>query len=229
MANTATRLALAGAALLGSAALVLAHGDVTPQAVDTAGLPGLGEEWLIENPYRALDAQTVETAIAIGASGYSQNCARCHGLGAVSGGLAPDLRHLEAEEYGDEWYVERFRHGYTQGGATKMPAFGELLGQEAAWAIRTYVETRPDDAAVDAASDDLEAIRDELEAASSGGALDEAATRARLEEIAGGIETLSGSPHVDSVAHRAAALLDGTPESYGEAAQVLTVGLSAAR
>ena len=41
-------------------------------------------------------------------------------------------------------------HGYTQNGITKMPAFGELLGQEAAWAIRTYIETRPDDGALGA-------------------------------------------------------------------------------
>lgn len=224
-----TRSVLAGAVLLGTAALVNAHGDVAPQPVDTGTLPEVGEEWLIDNPYRGMGDEVMAEAIEIGASGYSQNCARCHGLGVVSGGLAPDLRYLEAEEYGDEWYMERVRHGYTQGGATKMPAFDEILSQEAAWAIRTYIETRPDDAAVTAASDDLKAIRDELQAAASGGALDEAATRARLEEIAGGIETLSGSPVADSVAHRAAALLDGTPGSYDEAAEVLTVGLSAAQ
>jgi cytochrome c-550 PedF len=229
MAITATRLGLAGAVLLGTAALVSAHGDVAPQPVDTGTLPEVGEEWLLENPYRGMGDDVMAEAIEIGASGYSQNCARCHGLGAVSGGLAPDLRYLEAEEYGDEWYAERFRNGYTQGGATKMPAFEEVLTQEAAWAIRTYVETRPDDAAVTAASGDLKAIRDELQAAAGGGALDEAVTKARLEEIAGGIETLSGSPMSDSVAHRAAALLDGTSASYERAAEVLTVGLSAAQ
>ena len=229
MAIASIRLPLAGAALLGTAALANAHGDVAPQPVDTGGLPEIGEEWAIENPYRGMGDEVMAEAIEIGSSGYNQNCARCHGLGVVSGGLAPDLRSLEAEEYGDEWYVERFRHGYTQGGATKMPAFGELLGQEAAWAIRTYIETRPDDAAVDAASDELKAIRDELEAAAGGGSLDEPATKARLLEIASGIETLSGSPLADSVAHRAAGLLDGTPRSYEEAAEVLTVGLSAAK
>ena len=62
----------------------------------------------------------------------------------MSGGLAPDLRYIEAEEYGDELFMERYRKGYTQNGITKMPAFGDLLGQKTAWAIRTYVETRPD-------------------------------------------------------------------------------------
>ena len=30
---------------------VMAHGDVTPQNVDVAGLKPLGEEWLDSNPY----------------------------------------------------------------------------------------------------------------------------------------------------------------------------------
>ena len=59
---------VAGAALAGSiafvAGVVLAHGDVAPQGVDTSGLPSLeGEEHYV-NPYRDTDAY--ETAIKIG-------------------------------------------------------------------------------------------------------------------------------------------------------------------
>ncbi|MFX8274153.1 hypothetical protein ABTL44_19215, partial [Acinetobacter baumannii] len=54
-----------------------AHGDVTPQAVDTSSLPQLGEGWRPENPYRGNEA-----AIKIGTSAFNQNCARCHGLEA---------------------------------------------------------------------------------------------------------------------------------------------------
>jgi len=214
-----------GLALVGT--MALAHGDAAPQAVDTEGLPEVGEEWLIENPYRMTEVSTEvwQRALEIGASGYNQNCARCHGLEAVSGGLAPDLRYLEAEEYGDEWYVERFRHGYTQNGTTKMPAFGELLGQEAAWAIRTYIETRPDGDDIAAVSSELKEIRDTLEA----GGGDVGALRARLREIAGGIGTLSGAPVADSVAFRAANLLEQDPSAKQKAAEVLTVGLSAAQ
>ena len=215
-----------------AAAAALAHGDVAPQAVDTTGLPETGEEWLTENPYRAeaVGEETWALAVEIGASGYNQNCARCHGLEVVSGGLAPDLRFLEAEEYGDEWYVERFVSGYTQNGVTKMPAFGELLGQDAAWAIRTYIETRPDGDAMEEVADELKSLRDELAgyAADASGA-DADAIRARLSEIAGGIETLSGAPVADSVAYRAANLIDGTPEAYKSAAETLTIGLSAAQ
>ena len=49
-------------------------------------------------------------AIEIDASGYNQNCARCHGLESVSGGIAPDLRLLEEDYDGDEWYRERVRN-----------------------------------------------------------------------------------------------------------------------
>ena len=221
---------LASGVVLATSLIVHAHGDVNPQPVDTAGLPDVGEEWLIENPYRADSAgeDVWLKAIEIGASGYNQNCARCHGLEVVSGGLAPDLRYLEAEEYGDEWYMERYRFGYTQNGTTKMPAFGELLGQEAAWAIRTYIETRPDGDAMEEVSDELKALRDQLAGFADGaGGADPDALKSRLGEIAGSIETLSGAPIADSVAYRAAKQIDGTPEGYKTAAETLTIGLSA--
>lgn len=220
------RITLLGALTAGT--MAMAHGDVAPQPINTDVLPDVGEEWLTENPYRAEEVgeETWAAAIKIGDSGYNQNCARCHGLGAVSGGLAPDLRYLEAEEFGDEWYVERFQVGYTQNGITKMPAFGELLGQKAAWAIRTYIETRPDDGALDDYSDRLKEIRDELAGMSAGD--DASALQAELSEIAGNIETASGAPVADSIAMRAANLLAGDTPEYAEAAEQLTIGLSAA-
>ena len=118
---------------------MLAHGDVTPQPVDTTGLEPLGPDWRTTNPYRGN-----ELALKIGSSGFNQNCARCHGLQAVSGGIAPDLRYLDKAEAGDEWFINRIRHGYTQNGMTKMPAFEGVLSQEAMWAIRTYLDSRYD-------------------------------------------------------------------------------------
>ena len=216
------------------------HGDVAPQPVDTEGLPASGDEWLEENPYRAETAgeEVWAKAIEIGASGYNQNCARCHGLEVVSGGLAPDLRYLEANYDGDEWYVERYRYGKTQNGVTKMPAFGELLGQDAAWAIRTYVETRPDDGALDEYSDALKDIRDALytsaEALEDGAEYSSVADeikahRDALNEISLKIETGSGAPVAESAVSRAYAALDGSVAGVKTAAENLTVGLSAAR
>lgn len=225
------RLPLAAAAMIAATtSLALAHGDVTPQPVNTDALPDVGEEWLSENPYRNAGPEVWQTAVDIGSSGFNQNCARCHGLGAVSGGLAPDLRFLEAEEYGDEWFVERFQTGYTQDGVTKMPAFGELLGQKAAWAIRTYIETRPADGALDEATPRLLEIRDELAALAAGEAAadDAAALQGELATIAAAVETSSGAPVADSAASRAAALLQGDTPNYHAAAEALTVGLSAA-
>ncbi|MEL6680660.1 MAG: cytochrome c-550 PedF, partial [Pseudomonadota bacterium] len=141
------------------------------------------------------------------------------------------LRYLEAEEYGDEWFVERYRHGYTQNGITKMPAFGELLGQKAAWAIRLYVETRPDEGALDPFSDRLKEIRDTLKDWSTGAvaAGDVDALQSELAEIAGEVETGSGAPIADSAAFRAANVLSAAPEDYATAAEVLTIGLPAAQ
>ncbi|MGQ9364849.1 cytochrome c-550 PedF [Azospirillum sp. ST 5-10] len=113
-----------------------AHGDMTPQAVDTTGLDRLGPDWRDSNPYRGNTR-----AIDIGESAFNQNCARCHGLGAVSGGIAPDLRFLEKGDSGDEWFRERVTNGAIRGGVTYMPRFGEALGQEALWAIRSWLET----------------------------------------------------------------------------------------
>lgn len=217
---------LTACALLAAATMAFGHGDVAPQPVNTDALPEVGEEWLTENPYREdkVGFDTWLKAVEIGASGYNQNCARCHGLGAVSGGLAPDLRFLEAEEYGDEWYAERFRLGYTQDGTTKMPAFEEVLGQKAGWAIRTYIETRPEDGALDAYSSRLHEIRNEL---ASGTVDDPAAVKTELETIAKEIKTSSGAPVADSVAFEAARIVTDQPDSWKKAGETLTVGLSA--
>jgi len=139
MRRTIAFCLLAGLAAFGANQRSFAHGNVTPQAVDTTGLPPLGEEWREENPYRKDDL-----AVRIGASGYNQNCARCHGLEAISGGIAPDLRYLEPGKEGDEWFLERVRKGYIRDGMTKMPVFEGVLSQEALWAIRTYLESRYD-------------------------------------------------------------------------------------
>jgi cytochrome c-550 PedF len=132
--------AILGGSLLGlalSVSVAFGHGDVQPQPVDTTGLAPLGEAWKEENPYRG-DAK----AAAIGDSGFNQNCARCHGLQAISGGLAPDLRYLPVGKEGDEYFVERVRKGAIINGMTKMPSFEGVLSQEALWSIRTYIESK---------------------------------------------------------------------------------------
>ncbi len=130
-------LVLAGLSL---SSLVLAHGDVTPQAVDTKGLEPLGKEWRDTNPYRKPYAKH-DLAVEIGASAYNQNCARCHGLEAKSGGIAPDLRLLETGAEGDEWFKERVINGAVRDGAVYMPKMADFISQEGLWAIRSYLES----------------------------------------------------------------------------------------
>jgi cytochrome c-550 PedF len=141
----------AAALLIGAAGAALAHGDVTPQAVDTKGLPELGETWRAENPYRKNEA-----AVKIGSSAFNQNCARCHGLEAISGGIAPDLRKLDNEcatlsdenkksacvKEIDEYFQNTVRKGRVRNGAVYMPPFEGTLSQEAVWSIKSYLETR---------------------------------------------------------------------------------------
>lgn len=129
----------AAAAFSMSISTAFAHGDGAPQPVDTTGLKPLGEDTLPTNPYRG-DAKAIE----IGARGYNSNCARCHGLEAKSGGMAPDLRELEPTDDNDGWFMSRVLLGATVNDRVKMPPFQGLLSQEAIWAIRSYVDAQPD-------------------------------------------------------------------------------------
>lgn len=131
-----------------------AHGDVVPQSVDTHTLPQLGEKWLETNPYSEGPAH--QEALRIGASAYNQNCARCHGLEAISGGISPDLRKIDNECLGladadkkkacfaeiNDYYLGTVRRGRARGGRVYMPPFEGILTQEAIWSIKTYLETR---------------------------------------------------------------------------------------
>lgn len=112
------------------------HGDVNPQPVKTDGLEPLGDTWRTTNPYRG-DTRAIE----IGKSAYNQQCARCHGLGGVSGGLAPDLRSLDKGDPGDKDYLPPLRKGVYRDGRTMMPKYEGILSQEAMWAIRSWLET----------------------------------------------------------------------------------------
>jgi len=112
------------------------HGNVAPQPVATPGLEPLGETWRATNPYRNNPA-----AVNIGESAYAQQCARCHGISGVSGGLAPDLRTLDKGDEGDKAYLPPTRRGVFRDGRTLMPKYEGILSQEAMWAIRTWLET----------------------------------------------------------------------------------------
>ena len=61
----AYRVFAAAVILLAGATMGLGHGDVAPQPVNTEALPDVGEEWLIENPYRDQGEEVWTTAVEV--------------------------------------------------------------------------------------------------------------------------------------------------------------------
>ncbi|MBK4990760.1 cytochrome c-550 PedF [Pseudomonas sp. S36] len=147
--KTKRNVVLASGLLVGAlvAGTAWAHGNVVPEAVETKGLTPVKDTgatlddngWAMANPYRTSPEH--DRAVEIGASAYNQNCAACHGLEAKSGGIAPDLRMLDAGDAGDEWFVERVRNGAVRDGRVYMPKMADYLSQEALWAVRTYLDS----------------------------------------------------------------------------------------
>ena len=129
-----------GLVVLLSVANVWAHGDVTPQPIDTTGLEPIKDSdttFADNNPYSGNPR-----AIEIGKHAFAQNCARCHGIDAISGGIAPDLREkLPIGAEGDEIFRERMVNGAIRNGVTYMPKFEGVVKQEGLWAIRSWLET----------------------------------------------------------------------------------------
>ena len=134
-----------------SVAHVWAHGDVTPQPIDTTGLEPIKDSdttFAEKNPYSG-NARAIE----IGKHAFAQNCARCHGIDAISGGIAPDLREkLPLGAEGDEIFRERMMNGAIRNGVTYMPKFEGVVKQEGLWAIRSWLETVSVDAAAQPAT-----------------------------------------------------------------------------
>ena len=122
-------------ALFATATLAFAHGDAAPQKVDTKGLQEVSSD-VSKNPFSGN-----QKAIDVGKTAYNQNCARCHGLGAKSGGIAPDLRLLTDGD--DEFFLGMVRGGVVRNGNVYMPPFEGVLNQEAMWAIRAYLVSLP--------------------------------------------------------------------------------------
>lgn len=132
---------MVGAALLAgvlAAPTVRAAADTEPQPVDVSTLKPLGDKILDENPYRG-DPE----AIRVGSSAYGQNCARCHGLQGISGGLSPDLREIESDKENDKFFMAKTMKGIVRNDKVYMPGYSNVMGQEAVWAIRAYIESLP--------------------------------------------------------------------------------------
>ncbi|MCC5959212.1 MAG: cytochrome c-550 PedF, partial [Rhodobacteraceae bacterium] len=114
------------------------------------------------------------------------------------------------------------------------------MNQQAMWAIRTYIETRPDPDGIAEFMPRLREIRDGLrdkqEAIAAGTATEDdfadeiAALHVELAEVAVQVPTLSGAPKADSIARRAAMILERGGERFlRDTDETLTIGLSVSR
>jgi mono/diheme cytochrome c family protein len=84
------------------------------------------------------EIETSEALIAAGKDIFYERCWVCHGDGAASGGITPDLRYSTAETHA-EW------HAIVLGGSRRqngMPGFGAILAAEESQAAQAYVVER---------------------------------------------------------------------------------------
>jgi len=76
-----------------------------------------------------------ELVIEQGSRLFASYCSFCHGVGAISGGATPDLRHLEPALH--EAFQQIVREGAFQG--LGMPGFGDVLDEEEVASIQAYL------------------------------------------------------------------------------------------
>jgi len=74
--------------------------------------------------------------IGAGASLYTRYCSSCHGVGAISGGTLPDLRHSAMAASSEAFQGVVLTGAMLDAG---MASFAEVLNQEEAEAIRAFI------------------------------------------------------------------------------------------
>ncbi len=83
--------------------------------------------------------QTTNDAMVLtGHRVFAERCLVCHGYGAVSGGLVPDLRYSQAQVYA-EWDAIVLGGSRSSNG---MPPFAGIVTAEQSQAIKAYIIDR---------------------------------------------------------------------------------------
>jgi quinohemoprotein ethanol dehydrogenase len=78
---------------------------------------------------------TDKQALTEGKKAYSLYCATCHGDGGVSGGITPDLRHMDAAKHAI--FNQIVLDGLLQTGG--MVSFRDVLDEQSAEQVRNYI------------------------------------------------------------------------------------------
>jgi mono/diheme cytochrome c family protein len=96
--------------------------------------PAEPRELVIDPPAQTASAETVDEGKKL----YLQYCVFCHGDGAVSGGVTPDLRTLTPEKHAQFQAIVRGGLHWEKG----MVGFSDRLGESDVEAIRAYLVDR---------------------------------------------------------------------------------------
>ena len=104
--------------------------ETLPAMPESVRKPGTGGR-----PLGAPETEASVAVIAHGRSLYSFNCARCHGMGAQSSGLFPDLRHSSKDVFAS-WDAIVLGGVFQSRG---MASFADALDHDDAQAIKAYI------------------------------------------------------------------------------------------
>lgn len=86
------------------------------------------------------EASGVEKQVADGKAVFTKNCANCHAVNGQGGGSGPDLSKTAASHEA-KWLMEHIDNPKVHNPGSRMPAFGEKLGDKPMQDIIAYVLT----------------------------------------------------------------------------------------
>ena len=89
-----------------------------------------------ERKLSPLAATAAPQTVAAGAAAFGAYCSNCHGAGAISLGILPDLRYSQAIQSAEAWRFVVLEGGLEQNG---MASFAPVLDKDGAEAIRAFV------------------------------------------------------------------------------------------
>ena len=127
----------AGVLGLSLASTLLAHGNVTPQAVDVSGLKPIGADWLGKNPYsgdtrQSLSGPPPTTRIAHAATASTPYRAGSHRICAISNSAKPAINGIWSAFVMARRATARFTCRRSATSWDNRPG----------WAIRAWLETK---------------------------------------------------------------------------------------